>query len=71
MGDDKKKKKESPKYTSLYAHKELKNLKTGKVVKSGTVKLKPSSVDEALGGTPSSSHAASLLELVSPKKSKK
>ena len=52
MGDEKKKKKakESPKYTSTYAHKELKNLSTGKVVKSDTVKLKPSSVDEAFGG---------------------
>lgn len=50
MGDEKKKKKgkESPKYTSTYAHRELKNLSTGKIVKSDTVKLKPSSVDEAL-----------------------
>jgi hypothetical protein len=50
MGDEKKKKKgkESPKYTSTYAHRELKNLKTGEI-KSDTVKLKPSSMDEALG----------------------
>ena len=52
MGDEKKKKKEKEKakYTSTYAHKELKNLKTGEIVKSGTVKLKPSSEEEALGG---------------------
>lgn len=46
----KKKGKESPKYTSAYAHRELKDNSTGKVVKSDTVKLKPSSVNEALGG---------------------
>jgi len=46
----KKKKQEEAKYTSTYAHRELKNNSTGKIVKSDTVKLQPSSVNEALGG---------------------